>query len=42
MVEGETAIWAGGSAFRGERQLPGGVTLLNDLYDVERSLAAWR
>jgi MerR family transcriptional regulator, light-induced transcriptional regulator len=42
MVEAETAIWAGGSAFGEERQLPSGVTILTDLYAVERSLAAWK
>jgi len=42
MVEDETAIWVGGAAFQKEGQLPEGVELLGDLFEVEQTLAAWK
>jgi methanogenic corrinoid protein MtbC1 len=42
MVDDETLIWVGGSAFHDGGQLPDGVELLSDLYAVEQSLAAWK
>jgi methanogenic corrinoid protein MtbC1 len=40
MVEDETAIWVGGSAFQKATQLPEGIVLFHDLYEVEQTLAA--
>lgn len=37
-----TAIWAGGSAFRGLKTAPQGITILGDLNAVERELTRWR
>jgi methanogenic corrinoid protein MtbC1 len=42
MINAETAIWVGGSAFRKDTQLPEGIELLGDLYRVEQTLAAWK
>ena len=42
MVDSDTAIWVGGSAFQGEVNLPDGVELLGGLYDVEQTLATWK
>jgi MerR family transcriptional regulator, light-induced transcriptional regulator len=42
MVEKETSIWVGGSAFRVNTQLPEGIELLEDLFALERTLAAWK
>lgn len=42
MVEDKTAIWVGGAAFQKEGQLPEGVELLGDLFEVEQRLAAWK
>jgi methanogenic corrinoid protein MtbC1 len=42
MVEDETAIWVGGAAFQKGGQLPEGVELLGDLFEVEQTLATWK
>ena len=42
MVDDSIAIWVGGGAFQDEVQLPQGVDLLNDLFTVEHTLAAWK
>ncbi|MET0066456.1 MAG: MerR family transcriptional regulator [Candidatus Thiodiazotropha sp.] len=41
-VDPVTHIWVGGNAFLAETPMPRGVTLLQNLYDVERSLARWQ
>jgi methanogenic corrinoid protein MtbC1 len=41
MVEDKTAIWVGGSAFQKDTQLPKGIVMFHDLYEVEQTLADW-
>jgi MerR family transcriptional regulator, light-induced transcriptional regulator len=42
MVEKETSIWVGGSAFQADTQLPEGIELLEDLFALERTMATWK
>jgi MerR family transcriptional regulator, light-induced transcriptional regulator len=42
MVEKETSIWVGGSAFQADTQLPEGIALLEDLFALERAMATWK
>ena len=42
MVNKNTLIWVGGSAFREADQLSEGIELIKDLFEVERKLAAWK
>jgi MerR family transcriptional regulator, light-induced transcriptional regulator len=42
MVEKETSIWVGGSAFQADTQLPEGIALLEDLFALERTMATWK
>lgn len=42
MVDKNTSIWVGGSAFREADQLSEGIELIKDLFEVERKLAAWK
>ncbi|MET0052300.1 MAG: MerR family transcriptional regulator [Candidatus Thiodiazotropha sp.] len=42
MVDPAIHIWVGGNAFLSDTILPEGITLLQDLYEVERNLARWQ
>jgi methanogenic corrinoid protein MtbC1 len=42
MVDDKTAIWVGGGAFQKDTQLPEGIVLFHDLYEVEQTLARFR
>lgn len=42
MVDDKVQIWVGGEAFEQATCSPEGIQVLNDLYDVERELVAWR